>query len=123
MLKQWQNPYAPYQVVIQFQWRTFFETVHIGCETRSDVARAYWQLRQARKAAARAPRHSVPQFPRFGYRWLRCRWIVVSYSRYIKEKGIYVEGKTHMLPPARLERPLWYYGREFKPHSIFDLIL
>ena len=117
MLKQWGHEYAPYQVVVMFRWSTYFDTVHIGCQTRSEVAHVYWQLRRAAKDARRAPRHSVPSFPLFGFRWLRCRWLEISYSYFSIDRKTYTDSKPHMLPPARLRAP-----RTLRPKSIFDLI-
>lgn len=117
MLKQWGSSSAPYRVVVMFKWRTYFDTVHIGCQNRSEVARVYWQLRRAARDARRAPRHSVPPFPEFGFRWLRCRWLEVSYSYFSIERRVYVDGRSHMIPPARLRAP-----RTMRPKSIFDLI-
>lgn len=117
MLKQWGSPSAPYQIVVMFPWRTYFDTVHIGCQSRSEVARVYWQLRRAARDARRAPRHSVPSFPEFGFRWLRCRWLEVSYSYFSIERHVYFDSRSRMLPPARLRAP-----RTLRPKSIFDLI-
>lgn len=118
MLKQWNSPESPYQVVVMFKWRTYFDTVIIGCSTRREVAHVFWQLRRARRSAAKAPRHSVADFPQFGYRWLACRWLEVSYSHFDIQRRTYVDSKPHMLTPGRTPRPL-----NLKPRSIFDLII
>ena len=111
-----------YSVNFHFKWGRSewgFETVSVLCADRAAVARCLRKYRRARRAVGSLGHTSyvkASRFPRFGFRWLACRWCTIEI---FGNRGQFVWGLT--VPPGGFIRRN-FVGVRPRPRTLWDLL-